>query len=65
MPGSKKERTTSQTTVSKSEPFSPPLSEQQAFHEHLRALAQSAVRAVIELVIRPTSYRLGECSVGQ
>jgi hypothetical protein len=52
MPGSKKERTTSQTTVSKAEPSSPSMPEQQAFQEQLRALAQSAVRAVIELVMR-------------
>jgi putative transposase len=52
MPAFKKERTTSQTTVSKVEPSSPPMPEQQAFQEQLRALAQSAVRTVIELVMR-------------
>ncbi len=52
MPVSKKERTTSQTTLSKSEPSSQPMPEQQAFQQHLRALAQSAVRTVIELVMR-------------
>jgi putative transposase len=52
MPVSKKERTTSQAPLSKSEPPSPPLPEQQEFHQHLRALAQSAVRTVLELVMR-------------
>jgi putative transposase len=52
MPVSKKERTTSQTTLSKAEPSSQPMPEQQAFQQHLRALAQSAVRTVIELVMR-------------
>jgi hypothetical protein len=50
MPVSKQKRTTSQTTLSKVEPSSQPLPEQQAF-QHLRALAQSAVRTVIELVM--------------
>jgi transposase-like protein len=52
MPVSKKERTTSETALSKSEPPSPLLPEQQEFHQHLRALAQSAVRTVLELVMR-------------
>jgi hypothetical protein len=38
----------SQTTLSKAESSSQPLPEQQAFQQHLRALAQSAVRTVIE-----------------
>jgi putative transposase len=49
---SKQKRTTSQTPLSQSEPSSQPLSEQQAFRQHLRVLAQSAVRTVIELVMR-------------
>jgi putative transposase len=52
MPASKQKRTTSETALSKSEPSSPLLPEQQAFQQHLRALAQSAVRTVIELVMR-------------
>ena len=52
MPASKKKRTTSETALSKSEPSSPQLPEQQEFQQHLRALAQSAVRTVIELVMR-------------
>ena len=52
MPVSKKKRTTSETALSKSEPSSHLLPEQQEFHQHLRALAQSAVRTVIELVMR-------------
>ena len=52
MPASKKKRITSQTDLSIAEPSSPPLPEQQAFQQHLRALAQSAVRTVIELVMR-------------
>ena len=52
MPVSKKERTTSETALSKAEPLSPLLPEQQEFHQHLRVLAQSAVRTVLELVMR-------------
>ena len=52
MPASKKKRTTSETALSQSEPSSPLLPEQQAFQHHLRTLAQSAVRTVIELVMR-------------
>ena len=52
MPVSKKKRTTSKPTLSKSRPSSPPLPEQQEFQQHLRTLAQSAVRTVIELLMR-------------
>jgi hypothetical protein len=52
MPVSKKERTTSEAALSKAEPPSPLLPEQQEFQQHLRALAQSAVRTVLELVMR-------------
>jgi putative transposase len=52
MPASKKKRTTSETVLSKSEPSPPVLPEQQAFQQHLRALTQSAVRTVIEMVMR-------------
>jgi len=67
MPVSKKKRTTLQTPLSKSEPSSPPLPEQQEFQQHLRALAQSAVRTVLELVMREEldafiGAAWGECS---
>jgi len=67
MPVSKKKRTTSQSVLSKSEPSSPLLPEQQAFQQHLRALAQSAVRIVLELVMREEldafiGAAWGECS---
>src|SRR5438270_615091 len=52
MPVPKKKRTTSEAALSKAEPSSPLLPEQQEFHQHLRALAQSAVRTVLELVMR-------------
>jgi putative transposase len=49
------------------EPSSPPLPQQQEFHQHLRALAQSAVRTVLELVMREEldafiGAAWGECS---
>ena len=67
MPVSKKKRTTSQTPLSKSESSSPLLPEQQEFQQHLRTLAQSAVRTVVELVMREELDALigaawGECS---
>jgi putative transposase len=67
MPVSKKKRTTSETALSKSEQSSQLLPEQQEFHQHLRALAQSAVRTVIELVMREEldafiGAAWGECS---
>ncbi len=67
MPVSKKKRTTSQLAFSKSEPSPQPLPEQQEFHQHLRTLAQSAVRTVIELVMREEldafiGAAWGECS---
>ena len=52
MPVPKKKRITGEHGLSTSEASSPPLPEQQAFHHHLRALAQSAVRTVLELVMR-------------
>src|SRR5215469_15050039 len=51
MPEPKKKPITSENALATSEPSSP-LPEQQAFHQHLRALAQSAVRTVLELVMR-------------
>ena len=67
MPVSKQKPTTSRAPLSKSEPPSHPLPEQQEFHQHLRALAQSAVRTVIELVMRQEldafiGAAWGECS---
>jgi putative transposase len=52
MPASKKKGITPENGVSTSESSSPGLPEQQEFHQHLRALAQSAVRTVLELVMR-------------
>jgi len=52
MPASKKKGITAETAVSTSQSPSPELPEQQEFHHHLRALAQSAVRTVLELVMR-------------
>jgi putative transposase len=67
MPVSKKKRTTSESVLSKSDPSSPLLPEQQEFHQHLRALAQSAVRTVVEVVMREEldafiGAAWGECS---
>jgi putative transposase len=67
MPVSKQKRTTSESVLSKSEPSSPLLPEQQEFQQHLRALAQSAVRTVLELVMREEldafiGAAWGECS---
>jgi putative transposase len=66
MPVPKKKRITAENGLSTSEPSSS-LPEQQAFHEHLRALAQSAVRTVLELVMREEldafiGAAWGECS---
>ena len=52
MPVPKKKRITAENALSTSEPSSPLLPEQQEFHHHLRALAQSAIRTVLELVMR-------------
>jgi len=52
MPVPKKKRITPENVVSTSESSSPPLPDQQEFHQHLRILAQSAVRTVIEFVMR-------------
>jgi putative transposase len=52
MPVSKKKRITAENVVSTSESSSPPLPDQQEFHQHLRILAQSAVRTVIDFVMR-------------
>src|SRR3989441_726279 len=51
MPVSKKKRTTSPPTASTPESSSPVMPDQHAFHQYLRALAQSAVRTVIEAVM--------------
>ena len=67
MPASKKKRITAQKVVSTSPSSSSGLPEQQEFHQHLRTLAQSAVRTVLELVMREEldafiGAAWGECS---
>src|SRR2546429_4152274 len=67
MPLPKKKRITPEKVLSTSEPSSPHLPEQQEFHQHLRTLAQSAVRVVLETVMREELDALigaawGECS---
>lgn len=67
MPASKKKRITAEKVVSTSQPSSPELPQQQEFHLYLRTLAQSAVRTVIELVMREELEAFigaawGECS---
>jgi len=67
MPVSKKKGITPENALSTSEVSDPPLPEQQEFHQHLRALAQSAVRTVLELVMREELDAMigaawGECS---
>lgn len=51
MPASQKKRITAEKAVSTSASLSP-LPAQEEFHQHLRTLAQSAVRTVLELVMR-------------
>jgi transposase-like protein len=67
MPVPKKKRITAESALSTSEASSLPLPEQQEFQQHLRALAQSAVRTVLELVMREEldvfiGAAWGECS---
>jgi putative transposase len=67
MPVAKKKHITAESTLSHPEASSLPLPEQQEFHQHLRALAQSAVRTVLELVMREEldafiGAEWGECS---
>jgi putative transposase len=67
MPVHGKKRTTSPLNPSTSEPSSPVLPEQHVFHQYLRTLAQSAVRIVIETVMREELDQFigaawGECS---
>ncbi len=67
MPVSKKKRTTPENAPSMSEQPSLQMPEQQEFHQHLRALAQSAVRTVLEIVMREEldafiGAAWGECS---
>ena len=52
MPVSKKKPITPDNPLSTSETSSPLLPEQHEFQQHLRVLAQNAVRTVIELVMR-------------
>ncbi len=67
MPVPEKKRTTSTPDPSTSDPSSPVLPDQQVFHQYLRTLAQSAVRIVIETVMREELDQFigaawGECS---
>jgi len=67
MPASQKKRITAEKVVSTSQSSSSGLPEQQEFHQHLRTLAQSAVRTVLELVMREEldafiGAAWGECS---
>jgi putative transposase len=67
MPVPKKKRTTSAPEPSTSDPSSLVLPEQHVFHHYLRTLAQSAVRVVIETVMREELDQFlgaawGECS---
>src|SRR6059058_2659668 len=67
MPVAKKKRITSTSAPSTSEQMSPVLPQQQEFHQHLRTLARSAVRVVIEEVMREELDQFigaawGECS---
>jgi hypothetical protein len=57
----------SEMTIEESSASSPLLPEQQEFHQHLRLLAQKAVRTVLELVMREEldafiGVARGECS---
>ena len=67
MPVAKKKRIASNTSPSTSSPSLPQLPEQQEFHQHLRTLARSAIRVVIEEVMREELDQFigvawGECS---
>ena len=67
MPVSKEKPTTSTPELAMPEPSSPVLPDQQVFHQHLRTLAQSAVRIVLETVMREELDQFigaswGECS---
>jgi len=66
MSASQKKRITAEKLLSTADP-SAPLPEQEAFHQHLRTLAQSAVRTVLELIMREEldafiGAAWGECS---
>ena len=52
MPVYGKKRTTTHSTDSTPEQPAPPLPDQQEFHQHLRELARSAIRIVLEGVMR-------------
>jgi putative transposase len=64
---SQKKRITREPDASTREPSTPELPSQQEFHQYLRTLAQSAVRTVIEAVMREEldafiGAAWGECS---
>lgn len=67
MPVPRKKSTTSNADPVALEQASPPLPDQQTFQEHLRALTRSAVRVVIEEVMREELKQVlgaawGECT---
>jgi hypothetical protein len=64
MPVAKKKSTTSDTELSTSKQETPSLPDQHAFHEHLRALTRSAVRVVIEEVMREELEQLSSSRLG-
>lgn len=52
MPVHRKKRTTTNATDSTSVQSAPPLPDQQEFHQHLHELARSAIRTLLEGVMR-------------
>src|SRR5436305_7712710 len=67
MPVPENKRITAENVLSTSQSSTPQLPEQQEFHQHLRAMAQSAVRMVIETVMHEEldafiGAAWGECS---
>lgn len=65
MPVSKKKRTTSTGNSVSSERSPSVLPDQQEFHQHLRAIAQKAVKQVIELVMQEELEALLQASWGE
>ena len=64
MPVPKKKRTTSTGTSASSERSPSVLPDQQEFHQHVRAIAQKAVKEVIELVMQEELEALLQASLG-
>lgn len=65
MPVPKKKRTTSTESSASSERSPSVLPDQQEFHQHLRAIAQKAVKQVIELVMQEELEALLQASWGE